>query len=188
MSDLPLINILIRTSNRAAGFKRLLASIVNQDYEPIRIIISYDNDAALRYIPKGLEVIKVEKHPEFQYGYDLYCNTLKSMVEDGYFVIIDDDNILKPNILKELPLSGPGLIVQVQIGNHIAPVDLNFKPGMAGMPCMILHHSLKDLADISPHGKGDSYWIKSVLSKVALPFIPMVVVFGETKGLGRCNG
>lgn len=188
MTEFPLINILIRTSNRAAGFKRLLASIVNQDYEPIRIIISYDNDAALRYIPKGLEVIKVEKQSDCPYPYDLYCNTLKSMVEEGYFIYADDDNLFKPNILSQLPLEGPGLIVQCQIGNHIAPQDLNFKAGMAGMPCMILHHSLKGIADISGEGRGDSYWIKSVLSKVDLPFFPVVVVYGESRGLGRCNG
>lgn len=187
-AEKPLINILIRTSNRPNGFKKLLDSIVQQDYEPIRIIISYDNDEALRYIPKCLEAIRVHKQPDLQFPYDLFCNELKELVTDGYFIFCDDDNKLRPNILKELPLEGPGIIVQVQIGNHIAPKDLNFRIGDAGMPCMILHHSLKNIADISGEGKGDSYWIKNVLSKVYLPFVPMVVVYGESRGLGRCNG
>lgn len=187
-TEFPLINILIRTSNRPNGFRKCLTSIVSQSYSNIRIIVSYDNDLALNYVPKGLETIRVYKEDGYEFPYDRYCNILKNMVHDGYFFLLDDDNQLVNDILKELPLTGPGLIVQCKIGNHIFPNDLNFKPGLIGMPCMILHHSLKNIADISGHSRGDSHWIRNTLSKIDLPFVPIVTVFGYVKGHGICNG
>ncbi len=183
----PLINILIRTSNRPASFAKCLQSVVNQSYPNIRIIISIDNDEALRYIPKGLEVIRVHKQPEFQFYYDLYCNALKDLVTDGYFIFLDDDDLLINDILVKLPLEGPGLVVQLQRGNNIVPKDLNFKIKHIGMPCLILHHSLKNIADINGTGAGDSYWIKNVLSQTEIPFVPIVVVYSFSKGNGRCS-
>lgn len=188
MEEKPLINILVRTSNRPKAFMQMLNSITTQSYPNIRIIISYDNDAALKYIPKGLEVIQVEKHPEYQFGYDLYCNDLKELVTDGYFFYLDDDNLLRPNVLNELPLEGNGLLVQLQIGNNIVPKGLDFQIRQIGMPCLILHHSLKNLADIGAHGAGDSYWIKKVLSLATIPFVPIIVVHGQYRGMGVCNG
>ena len=188
MQDRPLINILIRTSNRASGFRRLLDSIVSQDYEPIRIIISYDNDKALRYIPKGLEVIKVEKQPDLPYWYDKYLVELMSLVTEGYILTADDDDFINPNVLSKLPLEGPGLIVQLQRGNNIVPKGLNFANGQIGFPCVILHHSLKNIATISGHSQGDSFWIREILSKIELPFIPIIVTHSPSRGLGMCNG
>lgn len=187
--EFPLINILIRTSNRPSGFMRLLNSITSQSYPNIRIIVGFDNYEALRYIPKGLEIVYLTADKSSPYWYDLYLNDLKELVDDGYFVGIDDDDFLISNtILDELPLSGNGLICQLQRGNNIVPIDLNFKRGMIGMPCIFLHHSLKNVADFSPHGAGDYYFIKAVLEKHPLPFIPKVVVYSPSRGLGRCNG
>ncbi len=188
MSEFPLINILIRTSNRSKEFSRCLDSIIKQDYPNIRIIIGYDNLQALRYIPKGLEAYPVNADRTIPFFYDLYIPQLMEYITDGYMLIQDDDDILQPNVLSQLPLEGPGLIVQLQRGNNIVPKDLRFQRGMVGFPCLILHHSLKSVAPISGHSACDYFWIKSVMSKVDLPFVPIVVVYSWQRGLGKCNG
>lgn len=183
--DYPLINILIRTSNRPTGFARCLRSIVTQSYPNIRIIIGYDNDKALTYIPVGLEAVPMFADRSVPFFYDLYCNQLKAMVTDGYFLFLDDDDILKPDVLKNIPLTGNGAIVQLQRQNNIVPIDLNLRRGQVGMPCLILHHSLNNIAMIPGTGAGDYFWIKSVLEQVTLPFVPMVVVYSFNRGLGK---
>lgn len=188
MNNLPLINILIRTSNRPAQFKKCLESIVKQDYPNIRIIIGYDNPETLRYIPKCLETYFVSADKSLPYFYDEYCNQLMQLVTDGYIWIVDDDDIVNPNIISQFPLQGLGFILQLQRHHNIFPKDLNFRIGLIGMPCMIIHHSIKNEAKIHGYGKGDSYWIKEILSKFSLPFIPIIGVYSASKGSGICNG
>jgi len=183
--DSPLINILIRTSNRPSGFARCLKSIVTQTYPNIRIIIGYDNEKALRYIPNGLEAIPMTADRSLPFFYDLYCNDLKARVTDGYFLFLDDDDILVKDILKDIPLTGDGLLVQLKRGTQIVPFDLNIRPAKVGMPCLILHHSLKNISMVTGTGVGDYFWIKGVLDKVKLPFVKMVVVYSFTRGFGK---
>lgn len=188
MTEFPLINILIRTSNRPLSFKKCLDSITNQDYPNIRIIVGYDNPKALRYIPKGLETVFVSADRDLPYWYDKYLETLMSLVDEGYILVEDDDDVVNPNVLSMLPLEGPGLIVQLQRGNNIVPRDLNFKRGGVGFPCIILHHSLKNIATISGYSQCDSIWIHEILNKVPLPFVPIIVTYSPSKGSGICNG
>lgn len=186
MNEFPLINILVRTSNRPNDFKRCLASIVNQSYPNIRIIIGFDNPQALRYIPKGLEVYPVSADKTVKYFYDLYIQQLMQYVDEGYILVLDDDDVLNPNVLSKLQLQGPGLIVQLQRGTNIVPKDLSFRRGGIGFPCLILHHSLKNIATIHGEGAGDSFWIREVLNKIEIPFVPIVVVYSFAKGNGKC--
>jgi hypothetical protein len=181
----PLINILIRTSNRPNGFRRLLKSIVAQSYKNIRVIIGYDNEMALTYIPQGLEVYPMIQDRSLPYWYDLYVNQLKELVTEGYFVVIDDDDVLAPECLSRLPLTGDGIIVQLRRENNIVPKDLNFSRGQIGMPCIFLHHSLKNIAHLSGTGSGDYFWIKQVLEHADLPFVNEIVVISFGRGLGR---
>lgn len=184
----PLINILIRTSNRPSSFKRCLDSITSQDYPNIRIIIGYDNENALRYIPKGLETVFVSANRDLPFFYDEYLNQMMQLVDDGYLWAVDDDEVVNPNVISQFPLQGNGFILQLQRQNNIVPKDLNFKPGTVGMPCMILHHSLKNISHISGSGQGDFYWISKVLKQVQLPFVPIIGVYSANRGFGRCNG
>jgi glycosyltransferase involved in cell wall biosynthesis len=181
-----LINILIRTSYRPSGFKRALQSVLNQTHKDIRIIVSYDNHNALRYIPDTVEKVKVLRGPG-NYFYDDYCNKLKELVTDGYFLFLDDDDYLaNPEILANLPLSEDyGLIVQLRRGNVIRPETSEILPGKIGMPCLILHHSHKHLANIPPTGQGDYYWIKAVSEKLPMRFEPVIVVCSDKRGNGK---
>lgn len=181
------INVLIRTSYRPHGFARAIKSVLDQTYKNIRIIVSYDNHNALKYIPDGIEKIKVSPGSG-KYFYDDYCNILKSMVNEGYFFFLDDDDMLSsPDVIEKLVplLPETGLIVQLKRGNLIVPQGLDFKSGKIGMPCLILNHKYKDIADITVNGAGDSVWIMSVINQIELKFEPMILVHSFMRGGGK---
>lgn len=189
MSDKPLINILIRTSNRPAQFKKCIDSIINQDYPEIRIIVGYDNEAALRYIPKGLETVFVSADRDLPFYYDCYIQQLMEYVNDGYIYILDDDDfITNNNSLSQLNLIGNGLIVQLQRYNNIVPKDLNFKAGGIGFPCLIIHHSLKNVSKIHGNGQGDYYWIRELLHQFSFSFSDIILTTSPGRGRGICSG
>lgn len=184
-----LINILIRTSNRPELFRRALKSITDQSYPNIRIIICYDNQEAIKYIPSGLESFYI---PEINidrgqpYYYDAYCNLLKERVTDGWFMFLDDDDYLMPDVLTKMTLDAPAILHQLQRRETIVPTGLDFKRGLIGMPCLMLHHTLKCIANIPGTGQGDYFWIKAVMDKVGLSFRPLIVVGSDGRGLGKC--
>lgn len=183
-----LINILIRTSYRPNGFARTIKSVHEQTHKNIRVIVSYDNHNALRYIPDNVEKVKVPRGPG-KYFYDEYCNELKSMVIDGYFMFLDDDDVLcSPDIIERIiPVlqEDTALIVQLKRGSVVVPVNKDFTTGKIGMPCLILHNSHKHIADVTVHGAGDYVWIKRVSELLPINFEPIIVVHSFNRGNGK---
>lgn len=179
----PLINILIRTSNRPALFQRCLKSVTSQSYENIRIIVCCDQKCD--YVPEELERIDIIPDKQHPFFYDLYCNELKKQVIDGWFMFLDDDDVLNRDVLSKIELTSDAIIVQLERAGNVVPVDLNFQRGLIGMPCLILHHSLKDLAHISGSGQGDYFWIKEIISKTQVDFQKVIVVKSFGRGLGK---
>src|SRR5690242_2433625 len=118
----PLINILIRTSNRPELFTRCLESVRQQTYKNYHIVVGYDRFTALDYIPEDLEKWSVSAHDESQpYYYDIYCNILKMTVKHGWFFFLDDDDTLAtPTVLEELAahLTEPGAIICQMLRNN----------------------------------------------------------------------
>lgn len=186
----PLINILIRTSSRPQAYRRCMESIEAQGYPNLRIIASYDNIAALQYTGLGTYVIPVYRQPG-EYSYNLYCNALKDAVTAGYFFFLDDDDVILPGALYAIApyLTGPGLIVPFLRGDWPRPTARQMRMkvivrGHIGLPCIILHHSLKSLADVGPHEFSDHDYIKEVLGKVALNWVSIPLVRSEKRGHG----
>lgn len=189
-----LINFLIRTSYRPILFKRLIESINNQTHKDVNIIVSYDNDLALSYIPKECRKIKVYKNSEKLFWYDEYINELKKEVNSGYFLIIDDDDFLISNTCIESlckHLKGTsGLICQFSRSGVLKPSNDLIKRNMIrrgkiGMPCLVLHHSLKDVANFDGSvGAADYHWIKAVSKRVRLKFIALVIAFADRRSNG----
>jgi cellulose synthase/poly-beta-1,6-N-acetylglucosamine synthase-like glycosyltransferase len=178
-----LINILIRTSNRSLLFKRCLSSVLSQNYKNIRIIVSIDNDN--NYVPDWCEIIHVKPDKELPYYYDCYCNSLKELVMEGYFFFLDDDDVLMADVLHKIKFNSPAILVQLDHIGNIVPKNENFGLGQVGMPCLIMHHTLKDLAYFTGQDHGDYHYIKEVQSKIDLTFVPMVVVKSDRRGLGN---
>jgi len=190
-----LINILIRTSNRPAQFARCLESIRSQTYKNVRVIVGYDSDHALSYIPEVIEKVRILKVVSFPYYYDLYCNYLKTFVNDGWFLFLDDDDQLaSPTVLQQLAehLSGPheAIICQMLRNGMPKPTDGNIKKGLIiegkiGLPCLVLHSKHKALSGLDGYKAGDYRYIKAVTDQVPTKFIALPLVDAGARGHGK---
>lgn len=186
-----MINILIRTSYRPTLFKRCLESIYSQPHGELRIICSYDDDRCLEYIPENIERIRVYKSTE-KFFFDGYCNSLKEMVTSGWFFFLDEDDYLLPNALLKIErkLRGDGMLCQFRRGHKTKPSDSMLMRkkiirGKVGMPCLILHHSKKNIAYLDGSlDAPDYFWIKEVADKVKLTYVPIPLVMAERRGNG----
>lgn len=191
----PLINILIRTSYRPEQFTRCLESIKGQTYLNIRVVVSYDDDRALEYIPTEIEKIRVLHVTNFPYYYDLYCNNLKPMVTDGWFLFLDDDDILtSPTVLQELTehLTSPheAIICQFLRNGVPKPADNHIRKGVIregkiGLPCLVLHSKHKALSGLDGQKAGDYRYIKEVTDQVKTKFITLPLVSAGPRGHGQ---
>lgn len=188
------ITLLIRTSYRPILFNRLMESIKAQTFKNIRVIVSYDDERALEYIPEELTKIRVYKDYSIPFFYDNYVNSLKEHVNTGYFVCIDDDEILIDNdcISKvSRHLHGKsGVMCQFSREGRLKPSnDLILQKRIVrtkvGMPCLFLHHSLKNIAHLDgSRSAADYHWIKEVSLKVNLKFVPIVVAYADRRSNG----
>lgn len=190
-----LVNILVRTSKRERAFKRMYDSILRQTYPNIRVIVSYDNPTALRYIPKGLTKIQVHKDLYKPYFYDNYVNSLKSEVSEGYFFVLDDSDILSSsNVISDLVnelKDTNGVICQFKRKSRLKPSNelierKEIVMGKIGMPCLVLRHDFKYLVDLDGSvNAADYHWIKSVSEKVELKFIKLALVTAAKRDYGK---
>jgi hypothetical protein len=172
MSD-PLINILIRTHpGRTELLSRALNSVYEQSYNKTQIEIYYDASKS--------------KEP---YHYNLFCNELKSRVKSGYFFFLDSDDYLNtPDVLERIvPHLRPdrALIVQMLRNGRPKPFNNAIRRGYIGMPCMVLHYSHQDLADVTAKAEGDYEWIKSVTDQIGYKFVPIVLVNAGKRSHGK---
>ena len=188
----PLINILIRTSQRKFLFERCLASIISQTYKNIRVIVSYDFDC--NYIPDWCDSIAVGKGRDGYY-WNLYCNNLKDMVTEGWFIFIDDDDFIHSksaigDIAKHLTNPEVGIICQFLRGQMRKPGlvqmrNKTIKRGLIGMPCIILHHSKKNIAMFDGLPAADFRFIQDVSKVLPLEWVEKVIVKTDRIGKGK---
>lgn len=188
------ITLLIRTSFRPVLFNRCLNSIRSQTHKDIRIVVSYDDERALAYIPDEIEKIRVHKDTSIPFFYDNYCNQLKEMVNSGYFMFLDDDEYLISDkciaVVSKHLKNSYGLICQFSRNGNLKPsnelIKHNIiKRGKIGMPCIFLHHTLKNAADFDGSvGAADYTWIKNISKITKLKFIPVVVAYADRRSNG----
>lgn len=188
----PLINILIRTSQRPILFQRCLQSIMQQTYKNIRVIVSYDFDCD--YIPDWCDKIRVQKG-DSGYYWNLYLNELKERVNEGWFIIIDDDDFIYSksaiaDIVKHLTNPEVGIICQFLRGQMRKPGlvqmrNKTIKRGLIGMPCIILHHSKKNIAMFDGLPAADYRFISDVSKVLPLEWVEKVIVKTDRIGKGK---
>ena len=94
-----LINIIIRTSDRPKCFNTNIISIKDQNYDNLKLHISYDNSNTKIYINNILsdknlnyKLYEVEKK-KIPYFYNDYPNQILSEIKSGYIMFLDDDDM-----------------------------------------------------------------------------------------------
>lgn len=156
-----MLNILIRTSYRPYAFRRCLDSIPRTS--DVRIIVSYDNEDALQYIPNWVEKVDVTNlyAPSTPFWYNTYCNALADQVTEGHGLFLDDDDVFigSSKIVLE---KGTSYIIPFLRGINFTPkptlAQMRAKkivPGYIGLPSLIfaaehrnmLHFYSGELAD-----------------------------------------
>lgn len=196
-----MINVLIRHKYRPELFERCINSVAHQTIiKDLHVIICCDSKEArenayelTRNLKCLVTIFDAIVQKEFPFYWNLYSNQLKSVVTEGWFFYLDNDDYLYDNISLEAistKLTNPneGVICQMirkgrpkPSGDYIE--NRKIIRGKIGAPCLFLHHSQKFIADW-PYGKGADYkWIKEVESKIDLKFVPQVVVRTGNNGL-----
>jgi hypothetical protein len=189
------ITLLIRTSNRPELFTRCLTSIRQQTYKDIHVIVGYDDNASLAYIPEDIHTAPVIANKGIPYYYDLYCNQLKTYVNEGWFMFLDDDDFLhSPTVLEELAshFEGPHKAIVCQFLRKGAPKPLDrliqarqVIEGRIGLPCLVAHHSVKQIGKLDGYKAGDYRYVKTVTELVTTKFVSLVVVESDRRSNGK---
>jgi len=182
------LTILIRTSFRPVQFKKAYDSI---PHELCNVIVCYDKDLALEYIPEGVEKFKVYRTTK-PYFYNTYCNELKDRVKVGWFMFLDDDDTIIPGslerVVRQLTFNGgivPFLRNGVQKPSRSKMKARLVQEGHIGMPCIILNAAHKDVGSICAMLSGDYEYIRQCNSLIELKWIDIPVVSSECRNNGK---
>lgn len=192
-----LINILIRTSNRPKLFKRCIESVFNQTYGNIRIIIAFDTYGATNYInpllvgKTNVDLLRVIPNVNYPYYWNLYCNHLKHEVKEGWFMFLDDDDVLAgPDVIENMEriLHDDAHLFQFSRCGNVKPSNeymdkRKIERGKVGMPCIVLHHSIKSAIQFDGDKGADYRFIKSISEVVDIKFNKLVLVSCDNHGL-----
>lgn len=133
-----MFNVLTRTNNRPKYFFLCHESIKSQDYKGIvNHYVSIDDPKTMEYIDmyrNKLKIVNVERKQKMQsnsFPYNDYLNTMLSKVQDGWVMVLDDDDKMMKNDslriihdkIKELGENAEDtlLLWKVKIGTRICP-------------------------------------------------------------------
>lgn len=194
----PRINILIRTHRPQYFMSKCAPSVVACGYESINLIVCkdfLDGSIILSTNDKGIYVSEVKNVcKSVPYHYNLYLNNLFELVEDGWLLVLDDDDKL---ISGSLSLVAPHLtdpdqpvICQMLREGKPKPGDLYMdkrivSKGRIGMPCMIIHSKHKALHTFEATEEADYQWIKHVNETLNCKFVKIPVVDAGRRNHGR---
>lgn len=123
-------NILMRCTYRPGTFEHAIKSILLQQYNNYHIYICYDDPDCLQYLKKYLNHpnITITTSPNVprnsKFFYNLYCNYLLEFVTNGWFLFLDDDDMLMSpktllTISKNINYDNDIIFWKVKIGNYI---------------------------------------------------------------------
>jgi len=196
-----MINILIRhTRGRTDEFCRCLASIKEQVYKDVNLIVSIDGaDESVALLALEVSGLKYEWFKPVSngkaFGWNLHCNDLKAKVTNGWFFYLDDDDTLIDKwclwqISTHLVYPYQAIICQFMRGARLKPrytSAMIMKPehvirGKIGGSCIFLHCIHKDVANWDGAKAADYRFIKAVGAKLPLVYVPIPVVKAGNMG------
>jgi glycosyltransferase involved in cell wall biosynthesis len=171
--NFPLLNILIRTSNRPNYFRRLMENIESQHYKNYRLIISADSVETTKYAAKYagdkatiVEVPKLYRTPEQTFPWNLYLNDLMDEVKDGWIMFMDDDDQYTDAstfnmITAYLPDENSMLVWRLRFpdGRYVPALEYlgktPFFRKQIAMPCFAFHSKWKNMIRFDGQRAGD---------------------------------
>lgn len=190
----PLINILVRCHQRPKGLERLWNSIVSQGYRNFRVIGSYDDADTWRYAMKypftKIECVPQEMplRPNDATAYtrflaaNAYFNEMYRLVQGGYVMFMDDDDILEPGALHRIAQEAEKdkvLLWRVaERTGRLIPSDENMGSIVAGDISGIgvcFHSKHIPLAQWEPWRRGDYRIISSLASSLECKWLDEVL-------------
>jgi hypothetical protein len=177
MKNTPLINILVRTSNRPNFFSNCYNSIGEQDYKNIRLIVSYDDELTKDYLKdyqvdalvefNRLEDWSSIAREVFLPGYmekpfppNEYFNKMMKYTKPGYILYLDDDNKFSSTdslskIVSKITSERQMLLWRVQFPGYLIPDNQHF--GQVPECCQIDTAGFTFHTNYIKHAQWDGY-------------------------------
>lgn len=200
----PIVNILLRTSNRPEYFSSCIESIENQTYKNVNVFVSLDNKSDKYTINSKVYPVRVEKNSNIRtrnkpdYGIPFpansYFNELHKHVKSGLILYLDDDDQLTDKnslkkIVKEYKKGNELIFWRVKIGKRIIPNDLNFgkEPVCRDISGIGLAFDHKYKIDWQPYKLGD-YRVARDLFKTILNKAYINDILTQSQGNGNGFG
>jgi len=186
----------MRTSGRPNGFNRAIGFLKKQTNQNFKLIVSVDDNESFNYVKKtnyDCEIVKVKKHKRQHPNhnpYNLYVNELISKVNDGWYVVIDDDDEILTTLVEDIhenckhensvyifKIDFCGrLIPSYSFGHSVQFADISSS-------CIVMNFKNKNIAKWKPVRGGDFHyisdivatkklkvkWVNSTLTKITLP-------------------
>jgi glycosyltransferase involved in cell wall biosynthesis len=144
----PLINILVRTSNRPNFFSNCYKSIREQDYKNIRLIVSYDDETTKGYLQEYEidALVPFQRFEDWSFieniaflpGYlekpfppNEYFNRMMEHTQPGYIIKLDDDNKFTSSgtlskIAEKINATDQMILWRVQFPGYVIPDNQHF--------------------------------------------------------------
>jgi glycosyltransferase involved in cell wall biosynthesis len=169
-NNIPLLNILIRTSNRPVYFNRLVENIRQQTYTNYRLLVSADSDETEAYVREAgitpVRVERLERKYKQTFPWNLYLNLLMDEVEDGWIMFMDDDDQYSDKtafqlISAYLENENKILVWRMQFpdGRNVPSKEFwgirPFTRRQIGMPCFAFHSKWKKYVRFDGNRAGD---------------------------------
>lgn len=177
VDDLPLFNILIRTSGRPNYFHDCIISIIDQDYKNVNIIVGYDDPASEKYIrkfpclriplqrwDKEIPVQPIGEQYGIWFPFNEYFNYLLPYAKQGYVLYLDDDDcFVDSTALSKLAeiikkQHADTIFWRVQFPDRLVPGEKNWelkKPINRDMSTIGFCHNSKNIPEWEPWKRGD---------------------------------
>jgi len=178
------IHIIVRTHLREYYFKKVIESIITQNYENYIIHVAYDHIDSLDYINQNMNhkmiIHKVERRSDENVFFDLYCNDIKDKINNGWIMFLDDDNyFIDPNCLK---IINTHLKEKIVVWSFLRPDKLitpnlnKLRYGEIDNCSYIFHHSIKDDGQFGDFYGSDFQFINSLIAKYKTLLIDFTLI------------
>ena len=173
------LNILIRTSMRPEYFKTCIESVLSQNYTNYNIFICYDKKESLTYLEKystihNISIHYIEINSDEKYKFNLYNNFLMSLVNDGFILFLDDDDMFAHNnvlkIINENILNDDSILLWkfMRPDKVIYPSNVeNIQLGEIDTTSACFHNKKKGLSVWNDKKNGDYYFYSNMFKSLS---------------------